>query len=99
MSWSSGARTVLQLAASGLTGLEMIGDLVKPLLDDKTAALDSSVLSALRTIQAIVTTVQAGAAGKVSNEMVADSLTHLRAQLEVNDRQAQIDIDTKFPAG
>jgi DNA-binding NarL/FixJ family response regulator len=97
MSWTSEAKTVLQLASSALTGLEMIGEIVEPILDGKTAALDASVLSALRTIRAIVTTLQAGAAGEVSSEMVTDSLTHLHAQLDANDRQAQADIDAKFP--
>lgn len=97
MSWTSEAKKILGLAASGLTGLEMIGEIVQPLLDDKSAALDAATLAIVRTIHAIVTTVQAGASGKVSNDDVTASLTHLQAQLAANDRQAQIDIDTKFP--
>ena len=98
-SWGDAAKKALELAGSGLTGLEMIGELVLPLLDGKNAAIDTATLSVLRTIHAIVTTVQNGATGKVTNDQVDDALVHLQAQLSANDRQAQVDIDAKFPPG
>jgi hypothetical protein len=96
-SWTDEAKKLLQLAGSGLTGLEMIGEIIQPLLDSKTAALDASTLSVLRTIHAIVDTLKQGAAGTVGLDQVNSALTHLRAQIEANDRQAQADIDAKFP--
>lgn len=96
-SWTEEAKKLLQLASSGLTGLEMIGEIIQPLLDSKTAELDAGTLSVLRTVHAIVDTLKQGAAGKVGADQVNAALTHLRAQIEVNDRQAQADIDAKFP--
>lgn len=95
--WTTEAKQILKIASSGLTGLEMIGEIIKPLLTGKFADLDASVLAALRTIHAIVTTVEKGATGVVTIEAVEDSMTHLSSQLAVNDRQAQADIDKKFP--
>ena len=92
-------KQVLRLVSTGMTGLEMIGDLIAPFLSGKAASIEGDILNVMRTIHAIVSSVKDGADGKVSTDQVEDALTHLRAQLAANDRATQAEIDAKFPPG
>lgn len=95
MSLATEAKHVLDVAASGLHGLEVVGELAKSLIPD--SANPQRVLEVLHTITAIVDSVRAGWEGTASLEDVQDSLQVARDKISANDQAVDDAIDRKFP--
>lgn len=99
MSFASDAKNILDIAASGLHGLEMVGDIASSLIPNA----DPKVLAGLHAIVAIVDSVRNGLDGTASVQDVQDRIADARAKMTSNDQSGQkaIDdaIDAKFPTG
>lgn len=90
------ANKYLALAATGLTALEAIGDMVQ-IATGGTATVNEA-LTILHTIDAIVSSVRAGLAGETTPEAVARAVAELQGKITRNDQTADAALAAKFPA-
>lgn len=87
------ARRILELATKGLQALEVIGNVTKGVVPE---APRETAMDALRVIEGVVKTIQAGLDGAITVEAVEDSLRDLRAEVKANDDAVASAVDAKF---
>lgn len=90
------AQRIMAIASSWLGAGETLAKAAASLLGART---EQQVVTYLETVIAIVDSIAAGLDGHADVESANDHIQTLNDLLAANDRQADADLDSRFPAG